>query len=227
MGKYEFVSKREYQPIRIEVEEIIKKVQNLVRDKFTFRFKLVGSGGRHLITRIVGGNQGYDFDYNLILNNPDENHYWKPDFAREALFRAFQIAIKGSIFNKIENSKSAITIKAVDNRNSRIVQSCDFAVIYYPNDQEYSYFKYARYNKVNNIYTWEVRQLSINVDEKLNWIKENVDRGWEIVKEEYLKVKNSNSDIDKHSFQLYLEAINNVYNQEYYQYEEDDDDDWY
>lgn len=224
MEKYEFVSKKEYQPIRNDIEKIINKVQNLVRDRFTFRFKLVGSGGRHLITRVVGGNKGYDFDYNLILNSPDENHFWKPCFARETLFKAFQSAIKGTTFNKIENSKSAITIKSVDYKNSKVVQSCDFAVIYYPNDEEYSYFKYARYNKHNNVYTWEIRNSSINVDEKLNWIKENVDSGWEIVKEEYLKIKNSNNDLDKHSFQLYIEAINNVYNKEYYQQEEYDDD---
>ena len=64
MPKYEYVSKNEYQPVREELEEIIKKVQNLVRDDFTFQFKLVGSGGKHLITREVGGNKGFDFDYN-------------------------------------------------------------------------------------------------------------------------------------------------------------------
>lgn len=75
---YEFVSKKEYAPIRNEIEAIIKKVQKILREDDsdqTFQFKLIGSGGRHLITRIKGGNAGYDFDYNLVMN---DNFSWKP-----------------------------------------------------------------------------------------------------------------------------------------------------
>jgi len=56
MQTYEFVPKSEYQPVRIELEKIIKKVQDIVRENFTFQFRLVGGGGRHLITRIKGAN---------------------------------------------------------------------------------------------------------------------------------------------------------------------------
>ena len=44
---YEVVTKNEYMPIRIEIEEIIKKVQNILRKEdraMTFQFRLVGSG---------------------------------------------------------------------------------------------------------------------------------------------------------------------------------------
>ena len=40
----------------------------------TFQHKLIGSGNRHLVTRLVGGNTGYDFDYNLILMSYRENY---------------------------------------------------------------------------------------------------------------------------------------------------------
>ena len=60
--------------------------------------------------------------------------------------------------------------------------------------------------------------------------------GWNEIREEYLKIKNANKDLNKHSFSLYLEAVNNVYNMleqdndtcydnEYYD-EYDDEDDW-
>ena len=45
-----------------------------------------------------------------------------------------------------------------------------------------------------------------------------------------LKLKNSNRDNNKHSFSLYLEAVNNVYNRlpdEDDYYDDDDDDDYY
>lgn len=68
---YEYVSKKEYAPARKEIEDLIKNLHSEVKklDKeFTFEHKLIGSGSRHLITRVIGGNQGFDFDYNLILN---------------------------------------------------------------------------------------------------------------------------------------------------------------
>ena len=53
--------------------------------------------------------------------------------------------------------------------------------------------------------------------------------GWNAIRDEYLKLKNVNGDSGKRSFSLYLEAVNNIYNQlpdddsgyDYY-----DDDDW-
>lgn len=83
MEEYEYVSKKEYRPIEIQLEQIIRKVQNIVRDDFTFQFRLCGSVGRKVVTRIKGGNKGFDFDYNLILNNPDEEHCWEPKFAKK------------------------------------------------------------------------------------------------------------------------------------------------
>ena len=66
---YEYVTKKEYRPVREELEKIIKRTQIYMREKFdtTFQFQLIGSGGRHLITRVINGNGGYDFDYNLIV----------------------------------------------------------------------------------------------------------------------------------------------------------------
>ena len=43
-------------------------------------------------------------------------------------------------------------------------------------------------------------------DEKTEFVELDVS------KEEYLKLKNNNKDPNKHSFQLFYETINNVYN---------------
>ena len=213
MPKYEYVPKNEYQPVREELEKIIKKVQKLLKNKFTFQFVLVGSGKKKLITREIGGNKGFDFDYNLILNNPDDEHYWKPDFAKQTLLKAFNQVVKNTDYDCPEDSKTAITIKVKDINNSKIIHSCDFAIIYYPNEDESNYYKYVRHDKKNNVYTWEIRNCSRYYDDKLNWLKENIRDYWTIIKNEYLKVKNNNKDTNKHSFQLYLETINNLFNQ--------------
>ena len=69
---FEYVTRAEYQPVREELEKIIIKVQSYMKENFgtTFQFRLIGSGKRHLITQLEGGNGGYDFDYNLILPAP-------------------------------------------------------------------------------------------------------------------------------------------------------------
>ena len=223
---YEFVSKNEYAPIRIEIEAIIKKVQKILKEQDsdqTFQFKLIGSGGRHLITRIKGGNAGYDFDYNLVMN---DNYSWKPTI-RQSVFDAFQQSIKGTRFTTVENSTSVITIKQVDKNNKKVIVGCDFSVVFYPNDDESGYYKYARFNKNQQNYTWEIRNVSRFNDDKLNWLKENYDGIWNDIKDEYLKLKDNNPQ-KKHSFVLFHEAINNIYNQcqQELSYNDEDDDYW-
>ena len=204
MNNYEFVQKNEYQPLRDEAEIIIRKVQKMLKKEFTFQYNLVGSGKRHLVTRIKGGNRGFDLDFNLFLNN-----MVKAKFAKESLLAAFQEAIKGTHFNKVENSTSAITVKKVDKNNSRIVYSCDFAIMYYDNEKDL--IKYVRFNKNQNNYTWENRKYSYKAEYKKGIVLNIYD--WNQIKEKYLHLKNANKDLNKHSFQLFLETINNLYNE--------------
>lgn len=51
---YEYVKKSEYAPVKNELEKIIKCVQIEMREKYglTFWFQLIGSGKRHLVTRV-------------------------------------------------------------------------------------------------------------------------------------------------------------------------------
>lgn len=208
---YEFVTKKEYAPIRSEIEEIIRKVQKILKKEdsdMTFQFRLIGSGGRHLITRIKGGNNGYDFDYNLVMNS---NYTWKP-IIRQSFFDAFQQAIKDTRFTAVENSTSVITIKQVDKRHKKVIVSCDFSVVFYPEDDDSGYYKYIRLNKSQQNYTWEIRNISRFNNNKLNWLRNEYDGIWNDIKDEYLKLKNNDSQ-KKHSFILYHEAINNIYSQ--------------
>ena len=201
MDTYEFVSRNEYGPVREEIESIIKNVQAILKknDKdMTFQFLLIGSGRRHLITRVKGGNGGYDFDYNLILN---DKFTWKPSI-RKSFFRAFEEAIKGTRFNKIENSTSVITIKQVSNQESKTIVGCDFSVIYYPGDDDTGYYKYARFNKDNQKYTWEIRNISRFSNERLNWLFDHCPQAWSEIKEEYRNLKQRDKQ-KKHSFNQY------------------------
>lgn len=200
---FEYVSKKEYEPVKREIERIIKEVQKKVRyvvdgRTFTFQFELVGSGKQKLVTREVGGNKGFDLDYNLIINN--NKHHWKAARAKETLLKAFQEVLKDSKY-KVENSTSVITIKRIDTENSKIIYSCDFAIM--RNYKEKYYFI-----KKNSeaAYIWNEKNVEI-VTEKSQWV---MAYHWKEFKEEYLKLKNKQKD--RNSFSLRLEAINNICN---------------
>lgn len=209
---FEYVTRAEYKPVRKELEEIIHRAQKFMREKYdtTFQYRLIGSGKKHLITRVKGGNGGYDFDYNLILPGNGYGYHNKAKIIKDRFMEAFQFAVKETKYKPPENSTSAVTIKAVNQVQSKILHSCDFAIIYYPTDNTDDGYMYLKKWK-DGRYSFEVRDLSQKADHKLSKILKR-SGGWNIIREEYLKLKNKNRDSDKHSYILYLEAINNVYN---------------
>lgn len=117
----------------------------------------------------------------------------------------------------------------VGKNNSKIIHSIDFAIFQdIINNDGTLTEKYAR-KYDNGSYGWTTRGgKNDNALEKLEWLNMNIgDNGdsnyqyWygkdfsllEDLKQEYLKLKNNNKDKEKCSFQLFNEAINNIYNQ--------------
>lgn len=214
---YEYVKKSEYAPVRKELEQIINRVQAEMRKRYglTFQFRLIGSGQRHLVTRIKGGNSGYDFDYNLILSPPDDGYRYIAKVIKQEFIDALKIALRGTEYSFPKDSTSSITIKVVDKGKKKIEHSCDFAIIYYGNNDGYEGYYYLRNNKPQQSYQFVFRTSNSDIDEKVQEIIEG--DGWPYIKEQYLLLKNINKNNRKHSFSLYAETINNVYNQMYLQ----------
>ena len=210
--EYEYVNKSEYRPMREELEQIINRVHKYMRKYHdtTFQHRLIGSGKRHLITRIKGGNTGYDFDYNLIVEAPI-GFKWKEKVLKQHFMEAFAEAIKGTAYSNPKDSTSAITIKVVDQKNSKILRSCDFAIVYYEDNEESNGYYCLKNLKGQNRYVFEYRNLSHNIDGKLEDVLYYSD-GWAEIKKEYLKLKCRNKDENKRSYSIYLEAVNNVHN---------------
>ena len=74
MQDCKYVKKEEWQPVRDELYEIIHKLQDEVREYFTFQYHFVGSSKRNMITRGKNPNTGFDFDVNIEVNDPDEDY---------------------------------------------------------------------------------------------------------------------------------------------------------
>lgn len=214
---YEYVKRSEYAPVRKELEQIINRLQTEMRKSYglTFQFRLIGSGQRHLVTRLKGGNKGFDFDYNLILTPPADGYHYIAKVIKQEFMDALKIALKGTEYSFPKDSTSSITIKVVDKRRKKIKHSCDFAIIYYGRNDGYDGYYYLRNNKPQQAYQFIFRTLNFGIDDKVHEIIK--DDGWPYIREEYLLLKNINEGNGKPSFSLYAEAVNNVYNQMYMQ----------
>lgn len=217
INMYEYIKKSEYAPVRKELEQIIRRTQIEMRKNYglTFQFHLIGSGKRHLITRIKGGNRGYDFDYNLILSPPNNDYRHDTKIIKQNFMTTLNTALQGTGYSFSKDSTSSITIKRVDKNKKQIRHRCDFSIIYYGSNGSNDGYYYLRNNKIQQSYQFVFRSLSSDTDEKVRDIIKDNRRSY--IKAEYLLLKNINERNEKRSFSLYAEAVNNVYNQMYLQ----------
>ena len=210
MHDFEYVSNHEWEPVRDELFEIIHRLQDEVRDNFTFQYHFVGSSKRKMITRDRNSNIGFDFDVNIEVNDPDENYSAKE--IRNILHKGLDRVTNPygySIFeyDYTEDSTRVLTIKVKDRANSRILHSCDFCIIYECGDGRQ---QYIHYNKQQNSYTWEYQPKGfMELPAKIDWIKE---RGlWQEVRDHYLYMKNINENPNKHSRTIFAETVHEVW----------------
>lgn len=205
MYHYRYATKEEIRPVRAELEEIIHKVQDEVREYFTFSYQFIGSYKRNMITFDSASNIGFDFDVNIFVNDEEEEYSAKE--IRTILRNAFNRVVRYYGYTYCEDSTSVLTIKSVDRPSSRIKHSCDFAIVYDGSKGQ----QYIRFNKERNNYIWEYRSNGYkNLEKRADWLKKH--NYWNEVREIYLEMKNNNTNPDKHSRSIYAETINNVYN---------------
>lgn len=206
---YEFVPKSELNPVKDQVEGVINMLQDSMRVfGVTFTFKLVGSGGKNLVTRVVNGNTGFDFDYNLGIQKDGD---LSAKDLRLKVKRELEKLLQGTGYSTVSSGKQSMTFKFIDHDNSRIVHSCDFALVNdYVDEAGDSIQEILIWQREDDTYIWNKRPYAKNHSDKLSNLKAN--GLWQEVKDEYLKIKNNNQDKEKKSFSLFFEAINNVYN---------------
>lgn len=204
MYHFQYVAKREFEPAKKQLMELIHKVQDEVRDSFTFQYKFVGSVQRNMVTWDVKSNAGFDFDVNIMVNDDDEK--FDAEKIKNILMCAFNKYARKYGYDFCEDSTRVFTIKVKDRKKSRICYSCDFAIVYdYGDNQQ----QYIRYNKQKNNYTWEEQTKGFYcLPEKIEFCKDN--QLWQEVREIYLDKKNYNTDSDKKSRSIFAETIHEV-----------------
>jgi len=204
---YEYVPKAELQPVKEQIEKIIRDLHTGLREeKVTFEVNLIGSGGKNLVTRVVDGNTGFDFDYNFVIQK--DNDLDAKDLRLLFVHKLGEI-IANTRYSNVSNGKQSFTIRVVDKLKSQIIHGCDFAIVNEYVDDQNSFRQEILVQYANNLYHWEEKQISKNYTTKVSNLKAN--GLWNEVRDEYLKIKNNNGDENKKSYSMYYEAVNNVY----------------
>ena len=214
MKEFEYVSKREYGPVKEELVDLIHLVQDEVREYFTFRYDFIGSASRNMITREVNGNVGYDFDVNLRVNDPEENY--SAEDLKNILIQGFNKHSSKFKYDYAEDSSRVITIKVKDKKNSRILHSCDFAIVNdYIDDGGDEHQEYIHFNKKQNTYEWQEQPEGYYMLlERIDDIKEH--NLWQKVRDLYLEKKSKNIDLHKKSRSIFAETVKEVHDKYFY-----------
>ena len=207
MCSFEYVSKAKWKPIKKELVELIHYVQDEIREDFTFRYDFVGSSKRNMITYDTKSNIGFDFDVDIEVNDDDESYSAKE--IKQKLMNAFnrsRYRLK-TYYNSCEDSTRVFTIKMIDHQKSRVIHSCDFAIVYNCSDGSQ---QYIRHNKSQNNYFWSEQTKRFS---DLTRLEKAIKKHglWNKVKDLYIDKKNKNTNIYKKSRSLYAETIHEVY----------------
>jgi len=207
MYHYEYVSKRDAKPYRDEFLDIIHEIQNLLRDKFTFSYKFVGSSSRNMITCDFMTNKGFDFDVDFYIND-DEEEYSAEEIKKEIMKAINKVAPKRG-FQYCEDSTRVITVKSSKEFANRTEYSCDICIVNeYVDKEGKKRQQYIRHQKSQNNYKWVEQSTKYYLESKIRWLKGK--ELWNDVLKLYIYKKNNNLNPYKKSRALYAETIHEI-----------------
>lgn len=213
---FKYISKNdpEVKKAYADLISILNEVQDLVRNDFTFRYDVVGSYKRNMMTYDANSNIGYDFDFNIEVNDDDENYDANEikDILRSAMNK---VVIKYG-YKWPEDSTRVLTIKKVNTNMSRIIHSCDFAIVNnYIDNKGRKCQQYIHFNKSANDYCWNKQSKGYyNLPKKVEWIKNNDLR--DDLRNLYLQKKNNNEDSHVHSRTIFAQTVHEIYQKNRY-----------
>lgn len=207
MQHFQYVHKSQWSPFYKEILEMIHDIQNDLRPKFTFQYQIIGSASRNMVTMDPRTNIGFDFDFNLIINDYD---FYPPKQIKEMLIKHINKHSSKYRYSPAEDSTRVITIKVKDQKNSKILHSVDFAVVYDDIDNNGNEIQFYIHNdKHTGKYLWEEQPSSYyELPDRIEFCKEN--DLWAQVKDLYLDNKNNNPDPGKKSRTIFSQTINTI-----------------
>lgn len=204
---------------------------HILKEKYDIgaMFTLVGSGARNLI--LQNANEPIDLDYNLKIIRIDD--YEDCPYIKECVRKAFNIVLRKYGWEDCEDSKSSLTTKKHHLPGNKTLFSIDVCIVCEDEDGNLYRLIHKKTGNTNvksisyaasiypglvigspdNQYYWNKAPNSRDIKYKVDYIKSN--GKWELVREQYMNIKNrylTQNDNNHPSFICYIEAVNNVYN---------------
>lgn len=205
MYHLQYVTAKQLSPVKNVLIQIMNAAQDKVSKEFTFQFYFVGSVERNMVTYDPSTNIGFDFDVDLQIN--DSKRGLSAKEIKDKIRKAFDSIAPDFGYSYLEDSTRVLTMKFKDVQNSKIIHSCDFAIVRnYLDEDGIERQKSIRYHKQQNTYTWEKQPNAYYLlKQKEKWIKDS--GHWNTVRDLYLNKKNANCMKDKRSESIYAEAV--------------------
>lgn len=208
MYNFQYVPKKQWAPFRNEIAELLHNVQNDLRQKFTFQYQLIGSASHNMVTVDLAANTGFDFDFNIIINNPE---LFPPKQFKEMLTSRINKHSSKYRYDFAEDSTRVITIKVKDRKNAKILHSVDFAIVRnYIDAEGYICQDYIHNDKRTGRYLWEEQPSGYyELPDKIDFCKKyNL---WNSeVKPLYLQNKNQNQNPHIKSRHIFSQTLNTI-----------------
>lgn len=210
---YQYVTDKDFlKRLRGTCGDIVNQlVQRINRDsEMTVSAHLVGSGGRNLVTQNAKGQ--IDLDYNLYI---ERSKTWNEREIKEHIRKKFNEVLQSKGWGDCRDSTSVLTtewrrFKKGNKTDFRI----DLAIIRkdYLGQHRLIHYKTGYINL--DQYYWNLAPYAADLEKKVTAIKSN--NLWDQVRDRYLAKKNfylSKNDYAHPSFIVYIEAVNEVYQQ--------------
>ena len=193
--------------------EIMQMVCHYLKEDYDIgaNFYLVGSGARNLI--LQNEDNPVDLDYNLEIVRCEDFEDCR--FLKESTRKTFNKVLREYRLDDCDDSTSALASKLIQfNSGNETEFSIDICITVRDDKDNYHRLIHEKTGWTHNDrYFWNIAPHSRDLKKKAEHIKKC--GKWELVREQYLRIKNrylSVNDHDHPSFVCYVEAVNNVYN---------------
>lgn len=211
---YHYLDDKEFlHKMRALSGEIMQMVCHCLKEDYDIgaNFYLVGSGARNLILQNEGNP--VDLDYNLEIVRCEDFEDCR--FLKESTRNSFNNVLREYRLQDCEDSTSSLTSKLIQfNSGNKTEFSIDICITVRDDKDNYHRLIHEKTGwTLNDRYFWNIAPHSKDLKKKAEHIKKC--GKWELVREQYLRIKNrylSANDQDHPSFVCYAEAVNNVYN---------------
>jgi len=161
----------------------------------------------------VGDMNIADFTEKKAINTtdktPQKNNidiYPTAQEIKNTIRNALHSVVKKYGYSFAEDSTRVLTIKFIDHEHSRILHSCDFAIVNNWVENGEHFQEYIHFNKRTKSYTWQMQSKGYPLlPEKINWLK---GQGyWNDLRDYYLYKKNTNTDSNVRSRTLFAISV--------------------